>query len=54
MAGKFQNDQEQKVREHTYKSGAVYNGQWLGGLRHGTGTMTWPDGAKYVGNWSYN
>ena len=27
---------------------------WKGGLRHGQGKMTWPDGACYEGDWSFN
>jgi hypothetical protein len=39
----------------TYSSGACYKGQVMGGaLRHGTGTMTWADGAQYQGEWHYN
>lgn len=43
-------------KEHTYtyrKTGAVYDGQWIGGLRHGQGKMLWKDGASYSGNWVY-
>ena len=40
-------------REHTFKTGAVYNGQWKGNLRHGNGTMTWADGAVYEGEWDH-
>jgi len=32
----------------------VYDGEWKGGFRDGKGSMTWPDGAKYVGEWSMN
>lgn len=36
--------------DYTYKcSKAVYSGEWIGGMRHGTGTMTWSDGAIYQG-----
>lgn len=42
------------TRNYTYKSGATYSGQWRGGLRHGAGVMTWPDGAKYDGMWVLN
>ena len=39
-----------QTRSYTYKcSGAVYEGQWKGGFRHGTGTMKWQDGASYEG-----
>ena len=41
-------------KTHKYKSGAVYEGSWLGGFRHGHGTMKWPDGATYTGTWSFN
>lgn len=29
------------------KSGIKYEGEWMGGLKHGQGTQIWPDGAKY-------
>ena len=38
---------ESHVSRHGYGSGAEYNGGWLGGMRHGQGTMTWPDGTTY-------
>ena len=31
----FSHDTELQVREHVYQSGAVYTGQWKGGMRHG-------------------
>lgn len=43
-----------KQRTHNYKSGAIYTGQWKGNLRHGNGTMIWPDGGRYQGEWSHN
>ena len=37
---------------HRYRtSGATYEGQWLGGFRHGRGTMHFRDGATYEGTW---
>lgn len=39
---------------YTFKSGAVYTGQWCGGFRDGIGTQRWPDGAEYIGNWKDN
>lgn len=42
------------MREFTYKSGAVYKGDWLGGMRHGKGTMEWTDKARYEGTWDLN
>lgn len=41
------------TRNYQYNcTGAQYEGQWLGGFRHGRGTMTWSDDAKYEGEWS--
>lgn len=42
-----------KKESYKYKAGGIYVGQWLGGFRHGNGTMTWPDNSSYTGNWSY-
>ncbi|OMJ73423.1 hypothetical protein SteCoe_27905 [Stentor coeruleus] len=39
--------------KHIYISGTVYEGQWLGGFRHGIGKVQWPDGSCYEGEWSY-
>ena len=36
-------------KNYKFKNGAVYNGEWLGGFRHGKGQMKWPDGAMYEG-----
>ena len=38
---------------HTYISGTVYEGEWLGGFRHGLGQATWPEGSIYQGQWNY-
>lgn len=35
LTGNFKRDAALKQKIYTYKSGAVYNGQWKGGLRHG-------------------
>ena len=51
---KFNFNAPTTIREHVYKTGAVYQGMWKGGLRHGQGKMTWPDGACYEGDWSFN
>ena len=32
-------------------TGAKYEGQWLGGFRHGKGRMKFADGAVYEGDW---
>jgi len=37
------------MRTYRYKSEAVYSGEWMGGFRHGNGTMRWPDGAVFEG-----
>ena len=33
----------------TFPSGIIYEGQWLGELKHGFGVQKWPDGAIYEG-----
>jgi len=38
----------------TFKSGAVYIGQWKGFVRDGFGTQRWADGASYSGQWKDN
>lgn len=49
------NSAKLQQRSHTYAAtGAVYSGTWLGGMRHGSGTMKWSDGAMYEGNWYCN
>lgn len=35
----------------SFPSGVVYSGEWLGMFKHGHGVQTWPDGAKYDGDW---
>lgn len=49
LQGIFNENEKEAFRVHTYKTGAVYKGQWKGGLRHGSGTMLWPDKARYEG-----
>lgn len=39
---------------YTFKTGAIYFGEWRGSARHGMGQQTWPDGAKFVGIWDAN
>ena len=51
LGGQFEPNAPLKNRVHTYKTGAIYTGQWKGGLRHGRGTMVWPDNARYEGEW---
>ncbi|CAI2371165.1 unnamed protein product [Moneuplotes crassus] len=53
--GKVYNfDQPRVIKKYTYKSGAVYEGEWKGGFRDGIGTQKWPDGATYEGSWRFN
>jgi hypothetical protein len=35
LDGKFKSNTAIEKRKYTYKSGAVYDGFWKGGLRHG-------------------
>ena len=39
---------------YTFKSGATYIGEWVGGFRHGQGKQVWIDGASYEGQWKDN
>ena len=43
-----------ETRFFEYSTGAVYEGQCIGGMRHGKGKMAWSDGASYDGDWQYN
>ncbi len=36
------------------EDGSVYVGGLKNGVKHGQGTMTWPNGDKYVGEWKNN
>lgn len=35
LDGKYDENAKTEVRKYKYKSGALYNGEWKGGLRHG-------------------
>jgi hypothetical protein len=39
---------------YTFKTGATYTGQWIGGFRDGLGIQVWPDGARYEGKFISN
>lgn len=54
LTGEYNPNAPLKQRTHTYKTGAIYTGQWKGGMRHGKGTMIWPDNGRYEGEWQYN
>ncbi len=53
LLGTFQTNQKPYIKKVNYRNGGTYQGQWLGGFRHGRGTMTWADGAVYEGEWNY-
>lgn len=42
------------MKAHTFKTGAVYKGQWQDNERHGYGTQTWSDGSTFCGQWKQN
>ena len=54
LNGLYQTNASLEERTYTYSTGAIYTGQWKGGLRHGRGKMVWADQASYVGEWQYN
>ena len=41
-------------RTYRYSTGARYQGEFRGNLRHGLGKMEWPDGTTYEGLFDYN
>jgi len=45
LTGMYTENKDLRKNSYTYSTGAVYNGMWMGGLRHGDGTMSWTDGA---------
>ena len=51
LDGVFEDSAPLKRRVHTYKTGAIFTGEWKGGMRHGRGSMVWPDQARYDGEW---
>ena len=45
---------QSKLETRTFEyedTGSSYDGQWLGGFRHGQGTIIFKDGASYTGQW---
>ena len=44
-------EKRQKVQ---FKSGATYEGEWIGNSKDGYGVQEWPDGARYEGYWKSN
>ena len=51
LVGMFKPTDQLTYRIFQYKTGATYQGQWKGGLRHNKGVMIWPDSARYDGEW---
>lgn len=43
------NAKREKRITYTFKTGATYDGEWIGGFRDGYGVQKWPDGAQYEG-----
>ena len=54
LTGIYKDNLSIEQRSYTYSTGAVYNGEWRGGMRHGRGTIVWVDGAKYEGELAFN
>lgn len=56
VESKCQSDsvEREKRPPFTFKSGAIYDGEWKGNKKDGYGIQVWPDGAKYDGFWSNN
>ena len=45
-------EQAEEVKAYSYENGCVYEGQWLGGMRHGHGVFKWQSGSVYTGQWN--
>jgi len=39
---------------YTFRTGAVYTGEWLNNQRHGFGSQQWQDGSRFEGEWREN
>ena len=37
-----------------FSNGAIYQGQWLQGKKHGQGVESYPDGSEYTGKFANN
>lgn len=49
--GSFQFNRRAGKGKLTGLQGEVYNGDWVADLKHGQGTMKWPNGDQYTGGW---
>eukprot|EP00913_Durusdinium_trenchii_P014786 g13868.t1 len=49
--GHAQDDSVAQHFRYEFESGAIYDGEWLEGNRHGVGKQIWPDGTEYLGQW---
>jgi len=53
-ADEFPPDSDSRRQEHhrlRFLSGASYEGEWFGNMRHGVGEQKWEDGTEYFGEW---
>ncbi len=39
-----------RKRTFTYENGASYEGDWVNGMKHGLGKLTYADGTVYIGH----
>ena len=44
----------EKRPPYTFKTNAIYTGEWRGGFRDGFGEQVWTDSAQYTGEWREN
>ncbi|KAL9985852.1 hypothetical protein ACROYT_G008301 [Oculina patagonica] len=45
------NEIESRKANFTYKDGRIFSGNFVSGKRHGEGTLSWPNQARYQGLW---
>ena len=53
-AQEFEDSESVYLGPYLLENGAVYDGQWKFGLRHGKGKQVWKDGSYYEGYWKNN
>jgi len=44
-------DKPEGVGKINYPNGDIYEGEWVGGEKHGQGVYSYNDGGNYSGNW---